>query len=151
MEPSPILKYDHDTGRVAVRSVYPEDAWNAYFVGDRKDLAFRDEEGLALLKERSPLYSADRIVRPLLIGQGANDPRVNQAESDQIVGAMKAKGIPVTYILFPDEGHGFAKPANSIAFNGVFARRVGAVPQSSTTRCFSGMSAPSSCALPSST
>ena len=76
-------------------------------------------EGLALLKERSPLYSAGNIVRPLLIGQGANDPRVNQAESDQIVSAMKAKGIPVTYVLFPDEGHGFAKPANNIAFNAV--------------------------------
>jgi dipeptidyl aminopeptidase/acylaminoacyl peptidase len=76
-------------------------------------------EGLALLKERSPLYSAGKIVRPLLIGQGANDPRVNQAESDQIVAAMKAKGIPVTYVLFPDEGHGFAKPANNIAFNAV--------------------------------
>ena len=76
-------------------------------------------EGLALLKERSPLYSADKIVRPLLIGQGANDPRVNQAESDQIVSAMKAKNIPVTYVLFPDEGHGFAKPTNKIAFNAV--------------------------------
>ena len=75
--------------------------------------------GLALLKERSPLYSADKIVRPLLIGQGANDPRVNKAESDQIVSAMKAKGIPVTYVLFPDEGHGFAKPTNNIAFNAV--------------------------------
>ncbi|PKB19558.1 dipeptidyl aminopeptidase/acylaminoacyl peptidase [Novosphingobium kunmingense] len=76
-------------------------------------------EGLALLKERSPLYSADKIVRPLLIGQGANDPRVNQAESDQIVAAMKARSIPVTYVLFPDEGHGFARPANNIAFNAV--------------------------------
>lgn len=76
-------------------------------------------EGLALLKERSPLYSADKIVRPLLIGQGANDPRVNKAESDQIVAAMKSKNIPVTYVLFPDEGHGFAKPANNIAFNAV--------------------------------
>ncbi len=76
-------------------------------------------EGLALLKERSPLYSAHRISKPLLIGQGANDPRVNQAESDQIVEAMKEKGIPVTYVLFPDEGHGFAKPANNIAFNAV--------------------------------
>ena len=76
-------------------------------------------EGVALLKERSPLYSAGKIVRPLLIGQGANDPRVNQAESDQIVAAMKEKGIPVTYVLFPDEGHGFAKPANNIAFNAV--------------------------------
>ena len=77
------------------------------------------EEGLALLKERSPLYQADRITKPLLIGQGANDPRVKQAESDQIVGAMQEDGIPVTYVLFPDEGHGFAKPANNIAFNAV--------------------------------
>ena len=76
-------------------------------------------EGLALLKERSPLYRAGDIVRPLLIGQGANDPRVNQAESDQIVAAMKARGIPVTYVLFPDEGHGFARPENNIAFNAV--------------------------------
>ena len=76
-------------------------------------------EGLALLKERSPLYRAGDIVRPLLIGQGANDPRVNQAESDQIVSAMTAKGIPVTYVLFPDEGHGFARPENNIAFNAV--------------------------------
>jgi dipeptidyl aminopeptidase/acylaminoacyl peptidase len=74
------------------------------------------DEGRALLRERSPLYSAGNIVRPLLIGQGANDPRVNQAESDQIIDAMKAKGIPVTYVLFPDEGHGFARPENSIAF-----------------------------------
>jgi len=73
-------------------------------------------EGLAMLKERSPLNSADKIVKPLLIAQGANDPRVKQAESDQIVGAMKDAGIPVTYALYPDEGHGFAKPENNIAF-----------------------------------
>ncbi len=76
-------------------------------------------DGVALLKERSPLYKADQIKRPLLIGQGANDPRVNKAESEQIVDAMKAKGIPVTYVVFPDEGHGFARPANNIAFNAV--------------------------------
>src|SRR5665213_659365 len=73
-------------------------------------------EGQALLKARSPLTRADAIVRPLLIGQGANDPRVKQAESDQIVTAMQSKSIPVTYVLFPDEGHGFARPENSIAF-----------------------------------
>jgi len=73
-------------------------------------------EGQALLKERSPLFKAAQIKRPLLIGQGANDPRVNKAESDQIVEAMKAKGIPVTYVLFPDEGHGFARPENNLAF-----------------------------------
>lgn len=76
-------------------------------------------EGKQLLIDASPLYKADQIVKPLLIGQGANDPRVNQAESDQIVEAMKEKGIPVTYVLYPDEGHGFAKPANNIAFNAV--------------------------------
>ncbi|WBY17854.1 S9 family peptidase [Erythrobacteraceae bacterium WH01K] len=76
-------------------------------------------EGLAMLKERSPLYSAQNITKPLLIGQGANDPRVNQAESDQIVEAMKSNDIPVTYVLYPDEGHGFAKPENNIAFNAI--------------------------------
>jgi len=54
-----------------------------------------------------------------LIGQGANDPRVKQSESDQIVAAMQKHGIPVTYVVFPDEGHGFAKPTNNIAFNAV--------------------------------
>jgi dipeptidyl aminopeptidase/acylaminoacyl peptidase len=77
------------------------------------------EEGRALLKAASPLTYVDRIKSPLLIGQGANDPRVNKRESDQIVAAMKAKNIPVTYVLFPDEGHGFARPANNIAFNAV--------------------------------
>jgi dipeptidyl aminopeptidase/acylaminoacyl peptidase len=76
-------------------------------------------EGLKILKAASPLWKADQIKKPLLIGQGANDPRVNQAESDQIVAAMKAKNIPVTYVLFPDEGHGFHRPANNIAFNAV--------------------------------
>lgn len=76
-------------------------------------------EGLAMLRERSPLYKAGEIVKPLLIAQGANDPRVKQAESDQIVAAMKAAGVPVTYLLYPDEGHGFAKPANNIAFTAV--------------------------------
>jgi dipeptidyl aminopeptidase/acylaminoacyl peptidase len=75
------------------------------------------EEGRALLTERSPLTYADRIQRPLLIGQGANDPRVKQAESDQIVEAMQAKNIPVTYVLYPDEGHGFARPENNLSFN----------------------------------
>ena len=77
------------------------------------------EDGKALLKAASPLTYVDAIKRPLLIGQGANDPRVKQAESDQIVAAMKAKNIPVTYVLFPDEGHGFARPVNSIAFNAI--------------------------------
>jgi len=76
----------------------------------------RTEEGQEFLKSRSPITYVDKIVRPLLIGQGANDPRVNQAESDQIVNAMREKNIPVTYVLYPDEGHGFARPENNISF-----------------------------------
>ncbi len=74
------------------------------------------EEGAAMLAERSPLTHVEKIQRPLLIGQGANDPRVKQAESDQIVEAMESKGIPVTYVLYPDEGHGFARPENNLSF-----------------------------------
>jgi dipeptidyl aminopeptidase/acylaminoacyl peptidase len=77
------------------------------------------EEGKALLHDRSPLFLADKIRVPLLIGQGANDPRVNIRESQQIVDAMKGKDIPVTYVVFPDEGHGFARPVNNIAFNAI--------------------------------
>jgi dipeptidyl aminopeptidase/acylaminoacyl peptidase len=74
------------------------------------------EDGLALMRERSPLYRAGRIAKPLLIAQGANDPRVKRAESDQMVAALKENGIPVAYLLFPDEGHGFVRPPNNIAF-----------------------------------
>lgn len=79
----------------------------------------RTEEGKKLLEERSPLTHVQNIGRPLLIAQGANDPRVKQAESDQIVAAMKKKDIPVTYVLYPDEGHGFARPPNRISFYAV--------------------------------
>jgi dipeptidyl aminopeptidase/acylaminoacyl peptidase len=75
-------------------------------------------EGKALLTAASPLTHAASIHRPLLIGQGANDPRVKQAESEQIVKAMKDHHLPVSYIVFPDEGHGFARASNSIAFYG---------------------------------
>lgn len=87
--------------------------WKSFFeelalrVGDP-----RTEEGRKLLQERSPLTHVAAISRPLLIMQGANDPRVKQAESDQIVAAMKAKKLPVTYVLYPDEGHGFARAPN---------------------------------------
>ncbi len=73
-------------------------------------------EGKALLAAASPINHVGAIARPLLIGQGANDPRVKQAESDQIVRAMQQKGLPVTYALFPDEGHGFRRPENNLAF-----------------------------------
>ncbi|MGB5295198.1 MAG: S9 family peptidase [Thermoanaerobaculia bacterium] len=76
----------------------------------------RTEEGKALLAERSPLFKADQIVRPLLVGQGANDPRVKQAEADQIVAAMRSNDLPVTYVIYPDEGHGFQRQPNNLSF-----------------------------------
>jgi dipeptidyl aminopeptidase/acylaminoacyl peptidase len=94
--------------------------WKAFFeefatrVGDP-----RTDEGKKLLNERSPLTRVDAIKKPLLIAQGANDPRVKQAEADQIVKAMKEKNIPVTYVLYPDEGHGFARPTNRTSFYAV--------------------------------
>jgi dipeptidyl aminopeptidase/acylaminoacyl peptidase len=81
-------------------------------VGDpKKDADF--------LWSRSPLSRADQIRIPLLIAQGANDPRVKQAESEQIVAALKNAGIDHDYMLFPDEGHGFAKPENRLTFYAV--------------------------------
>ncbi len=79
----------------------------------------RTEEGRAFLASRSPITFVDKITKPLLIGQGANDPRVKQDESDQIVKAMQKKNIPVTYVLYPDEGHGFQRPENRMSFYAV--------------------------------
>ncbi|ATN05387.1 S9 family peptidase [Chryseobacterium indologenes] len=79
-------------------------------VGDPKT-----EEGKKRMYEASPLFSVDKINKPLLIVQGANDPRVKQAEADQIVIALREKGKKVNYILADDEGHGFRKPVNSMA------------------------------------
>lgn len=79
----------------------------------------RTAEGRAFLESRSPLGKAVAIQKPLLIGQGANDPRVKQAEADQIVAAMQQNNIPVTYVLYPDEGHGFARPENRMSFYAV--------------------------------
>jgi dipeptidyl aminopeptidase/acylaminoacyl peptidase len=74
------------------------------------------------LTANSPLTRADAIRAPLLIGQGANDPRVKIAESDQIVAAMRRNGQPVTYVVFDDEGHGFARPENAKRFNAAVER-----------------------------
>jgi dipeptidyl aminopeptidase/acylaminoacyl peptidase len=76
----------------------------------------RTEAGRAMLTERSPLTRADRIEKPLLIVQGANDPRVKRSESDQIARALEGKGVPVTYVLFQDEGHGLGRPQSNLAF-----------------------------------
>ncbi|HUY91067.1 MAG TPA: alpha/beta fold hydrolase [Pirellulales bacterium] len=80
---------------------------------------FGSREGKEFLTQRSPLSRVESIARPLLIAQGKNDPKVKQAEADQIVGEMQLKKIPVTYVLYPDEGHGFARPQNRLSFNAV--------------------------------
>jgi dipeptidyl aminopeptidase/acylaminoacyl peptidase len=75
----------------------------------------RTEDGKRLLMERSPLHSADKIKTPLLVVQGANDPRVNRREAEQIVVALRDRGFPVEYLMAPDEGHGFQRPVNNMA------------------------------------
>ncbi len=72
-------------------------------------------EGKKQLERQSPLNSAAKIRTPLLVVQGANDPRVKKAESDQIVIALRDRGFPVEYLVAPDEGHGFARPVNNMA------------------------------------
>jgi dipeptidyl aminopeptidase/acylaminoacyl peptidase len=87
----------------------PMKAMFAKRVGDVE----KEEE---FLKSRSPLFRVDKIKAPLLIGQGANDPRVKQAESDQIAKALRNAGKPVEYVVYTDEGHGFARPENRLHF-----------------------------------
>jgi dipeptidyl aminopeptidase/acylaminoacyl peptidase len=88
----------------AIRTVFNERMGNPSNPEDRKRL-----------ERQSPLNSADKIKTPLLVLQGANDPRVKQHESDQIVVALRDRGFPVEYIVAPDEGHGFARPVNNMA------------------------------------
>jgi dipeptidyl aminopeptidase/acylaminoacyl peptidase len=77
------------------------------------------DEGRAFLRERSPINHIGRASRPILIAQGMRDVRVVASESEQIVAALKANGVPVTYITFPDEGHVFVRPENRLAFAAV--------------------------------
>ncbi|GMT07473.1 hypothetical protein PENTCL1PPCAC_29647, partial [Pristionchus entomophagus] len=99
-----------------------------YWKGIRKELvkmigADTDtEEGRQYLIERSPFFIADRVKKPLLIMQGANDARVKEAESEQFVSALKNHSIPVTYVLYPDEGHGFKRPPNVLSQFGYIER-----------------------------
>jgi dipeptidyl aminopeptidase/acylaminoacyl peptidase len=97
--------------------------WYRY-VGDPDD-----PEQLADLEARSPLNRVDRITAPLLVIQGANDPRVTKAESDQIVAALRERGVEVEYLVKDDEGHGFVKPENRLEAYGAierfFARHLG--------------------------
>jgi dipeptidyl aminopeptidase/acylaminoacyl peptidase len=101
--------------RVGVVSRYSEGERS----GQPKDEADMTEAELAeldYLKSRSPLFHVDRVRVPMLIAQGANDPRVVKAESDQFVEAMRANGLDVEYVVYEDEGHGFARPANRLDF-----------------------------------
>ena len=96
------------------------DSIPAYWEAGRKTLYARmadpgTPEGKKRLMEMSPLFSANKIKTPLMVMQGANDPRVNKAESDQIVVALRDRGFPVEYIVAPDEGHGFLRPVNMMA------------------------------------
>ncbi len=96
-----------------IKSIPPY--WSTFLANFQKRVGNPDTEA-DFLKSRSPLFKVDNIKIPMLIAQGANDPRVKQAEAEQIVDAMKKKGIQYEYMLFPDEGHGFAKPENRIKF-----------------------------------
>jgi len=92
--------------------------WKAFASIFRTRIGDADDSGdEPLLRAASPLFAADRIHIPLLIGQGANDPRVKQAESEQIVAAIERNRGTATYVLYPDEGHGFARPPNRMDFN----------------------------------
>ena len=88
-----------------------------------------DPAQLADLEARSPLNRVDAIRAPLLVVQGANDPRVTKAESDQIVAALRARGVEVEYLVKDDEGHGFVKPENRMdayrAIERFFAKHLG--------------------------
>ena len=99
-----------------IRTIPPY--WSTFLATFHKRVGNPDTEE-EFLKSRSPLFKVDQIKIPMLIAQGANDPRVKQAESEQIVNAMKSKGIDYEYMLFPDEGHGFAKPENRLKFYAV--------------------------------
>jgi dipeptidyl aminopeptidase/acylaminoacyl peptidase len=87
--------------------------WEAFREALYKEIGnpFTDEE---FLRAKSPLFHADNIRRPLMVLQGANDPRVLKVESDEIVAAVKKNNVPVEYVVFQDEGHGFVKKENEV-------------------------------------
>jgi dipeptidyl aminopeptidase/acylaminoacyl peptidase len=94
--------------------------WVAY-VGDPDD-----PEALADMRRRSPITMVDRIRTPLLVAQGANDVRVVQAESDNIVAPLRARGVPVEYLVADDEGHGFENPENQVTLFRAIERHLAA-------------------------
>jgi len=120
------VAFTPDLYRAAVDIVGPSnlltllDAIPPYWEAGRKSMYARmadpgTPQGKAWLEERSPLNSANKIKTPLMVVQGANDPRVNRREAEQIVVALRDRGFPVEYLLAPDEGHGFQRPVNNMA------------------------------------
>jgi dipeptidyl aminopeptidase/acylaminoacyl peptidase len=120
------VAFTPDLYRAAVDSAGPVnlitllEATPPYWEAERKVLFARmasldTDAGKAWLKDRSPLTAAANIKTPLLVVQGANDPRVNRAEAEQIVIALRDRGFPVEYMLAPDEGHGYQRPVNNMA------------------------------------
>lgn len=104
--------------------------WTPWFSVWKKRLGDPDKEaGKAFLIDRSPINHLERATKPILIAQGMMDVRVVPAESEQMVKALTARGVPVTYITFADEGHGFVRPENRLAFAAVaeafFAKHLG--------------------------
>jgi dipeptidyl aminopeptidase/acylaminoacyl peptidase len=91
-----------------------------------------------MLVATSPVFHADKIRKPLIVLQGANDPRVIKPESDDIVASVKKNGVPVEYVVFPDEGHGFSKRPNQIKGYGAILefldRYLKAAPAAGATR-----------------
>jgi dipeptidyl aminopeptidase/acylaminoacyl peptidase len=94
--------------------------WEPYRLSLQRKFGFDPDnpESEELLKQKSPFYHIHNVRKPILITQGANDPRVKQAESDQIVEKLHAADIPYTYLLYFDEGHGFRKKYNRMSFFG---------------------------------
>jgi dipeptidyl aminopeptidase/acylaminoacyl peptidase len=88
--------------------------WESFREALYKELGDPFSEDSVRLYEISPLFHAENVTKPLLVLQGAYDPRVLQVESDEIVAAVKDNGVPVEYLIFPDEGHGFIKKENEI-------------------------------------
>ena len=88
--------------------------WESFREALYAELGDPYSEDSVRLHRISPLFHASNVTKPLMVLQGANDPRVLQVESDEIVEAVKANGVPVDYVLFPDEGHGFRKKENEI-------------------------------------
>jgi dipeptidyl aminopeptidase/acylaminoacyl peptidase len=88
--------------------------WESFRAALFDELGDPFTEDSVRLYEISPLFHAENVIRPLMVLQGANDPRVLQVESDEIVEAVKKNGVPVEYLVFPDEGHGFIKKENEI-------------------------------------